>query len=382
MSDTYDVAVAGLGAIGSAAAAELSGRGLRVLGLDRYRPPHALGSSHGGSRMLREAYYRGTPYVPFLETARAGWTALEERSGLALVRPADSLMIGPPGGTVFGGCATAKQVTKSGPRAAPERLSAPDLARRFPAFRTRPTEVGVLEPDAAVLALEPGLEAYLAIATESGAELRFDEPLEAWSVEGGFVRLRTDSGTCRARRLVLAAGAWSGPLLADLDLPLAPERTVCFWFEPRTDADPVALSEPACPLWVWEHDPRSEWYGFPLADGTLKVGIHIRAGRETDPDGVRRTIDAAEVGEMRGILERYLPAAAGACLDASVCLYTNTPDRHFVLDRHPRHREVVLFAGGSGHAFKFAPAIGRILADLATGADPGHDLTPFRATRF
>lgn len=383
MSEVYDVAVVGLGAIGGAAAAELAARGHRVLGLDRWRPPHDMGSSHGGTRMLREAYYEGSEYAPLARAARGRWTDLEARTGASLLETTGGLMIGPPGGAVFGGALFGGALQGGEHREFRcEPLDARDTRRRFPPFGVRDDEVVAFEPDAGILASDACLEALLSIASESGGDLRFGEPVAGWSVEGGLVRIRTSVGDRRARRLVLAAGAWMTSLSGLPRVPLTPERTIQFWFRPAEGADRESLSAPLCPLWVWEYERGSEWYGVPLEDGALKVGIHIRAGRETDPDGVDRAVSAEEIAGMRGIVERFMPAAAGELASASVCMYTNTPHRRFVIDRHPRHPEVALFAGGSGHAFKFAPVIGEILADLTEDADPAIDLSPFRVERF
>ena len=328
--------------------------------------------------MFREAFYRGTLHQPLVEASRNGWTRLEIRSGAVLMTPTSALMVGRPGDRVFGGCATPGGDLTGGL----ELLSAPEIRERFRAFRVDDGSIALLEPNAGILDLDACLETTLGLAVESGADLRFEESVTSWRVERGVVELVTGSVVTRARRLALCAGAWTPVLAADLALPLEVERTVQHWFEPREPGEATALEPGSCPAWVWEHEPGGEWYGFPLRAGEVKVGIHVARGRATTADGVDRSVSIAETEAMGRLLRRHLPDAAGRCTRSDVCLYTTTPDRRFVLDRHPEHPEVALFSGGSGHAFKFAPVLGALLADLTTDQRPDFDIAPFSATRF
>ena len=348
-----------------------------MLGFDRFRPPHSMGSSHGGSRMIREAYYQGSLYVPLVQAAYESWRELERRTGQPLMHPTGGLMIGPPGGRVFAGC-----LESARDHALPyEVLSPVDVRDRFPAFRMVDGTLAVFEPTAGILDLDACLRTSLEIAQEHGARLRYDEPVESWIAAGSGVRIVTARGEYRARRLILAAGAWTDGVSGGFPLPLEVERTVQFWFEPASSEGAARLAPPS-PVWVWEIEDGDEWYGFPLAGGTVKAGIHLQAGRTTTADGVDRVVSEGEKTAMAGLLGRFLPDADGPCVGADVCLYTSTPDRRFVIDRHPRHPEVALFTGGSGHAFKFARVLGEILADLATDRAPRFDLSPFAAGRF
>ncbi|MFV1988363.1 MAG: N-methyl-L-tryptophan oxidase [Gemmatimonadota bacterium] len=374
----YDVAVIGLGAIGSSAAATLAERGLSVLGLDRFHPPHSMGSSHGGTRVIREAYYRNSLYQPLVEAAFRSWRDLEARTGTHLMTPTGALMIGPPDGRVFAGSLGSARDHHLGY----EVMTPAEVSGRFPAFHMAKGTLAVFEPAAGILDIDACLEATLSIASAAGAELRFDEPAEGWSASADGVRVQTARAVYRARRVVLAAGAWTEKLSGDLVLPLEVERTIQFWFEPAETGDPSRLDLGTCPVWVWEYDDREEWYGFPRSGGPVKTGIHLKAGRTTDADTIDRDVAPVEKDDMRDLIRRFLPDAAGECTGADVCMYTSTPDRRFVLDRHPAHPEVVLFAGGSGHAFKFCRVLGELLADLTTDTDPAFDLAPFRATRF
>lgn len=348
-----------------------------MLGLDRYRPPHSMGSSHGGSRMIREAYYQGSLYVPLVQAAYQSWRDLEARTGDSLMSPTGGLMIGPPGGRVFAGCLDSAREH----RLDYEVLSPSDVRDRFPAFQMAEDTLAVFEPTAGILSLDACLDASLDIARIAGADLRFDEPVEEWSLEAGAARISTSAGEYRARRVVLAAGAWTPTISGGLGLPLEVERTIQFWFEPATRAGAETLAPP-CPVWVWEYEDQEEWYGFPMSDGAVKAGIHLKIGRTADAATVDRSVSDPEKDAMRDLMGRFLPDAAGVCTRADVCMYTSTPDRRFVLDRHPEHPEVVVFTGGSGHAFKFARVIGEILADLATDRDPEFDISAFAIARL
>lgn len=385
MSARHDVAVIGLGAAGAATAAALAARGLRVLGLDRHAPPHVHGSTHGETRMIREAYFEAPFYVPLVRRSFEAWRRLERRSGRALLQRTGGVMIGTPDGELVAGSlasARAHQLPH-------QELDAAEIRRRFPALRPDDDLVGVLEPRAGYLRPEACVTAFLDLARADGAELRAREPVERWSVEDGQVRLRTSEAERRADRAVFCAGAWTGRLLGGLDLPLEVERAVQFWFAPlhggrEAGGTPARelLRPGRCPVYAWEEKPGRIWYGFPLQPRGVKVGFHYGGERVTDPDAVRREVDSGEVEEMREVLRRWLPSAAGPLREASACLYTNTPDRHFLIGRHPHASNVVIASACSGHGFKFASALGEIVAALVLDEDPGFDLDPFRLDRF
>ena len=373
----HDFAVIGLGAIGGATAAELVRRGHSVVGLDRYTPPHTLGSAHSETRMIREAWYRGSPYMPLVRDAGRRWADLERSSGRTLLRPAGALMMGPEDGRVFAGHplrGAARSDTGD------ILLSVDEVVERFPWLRPDPGTVTIYEPGAAILSLEACLEATLeAAGGAGGADLRFDEPAIEWSASASGVRVRTERGEYTAQRLAIAAGAWTPQLLPGLSLPLEVERTVQYWFEPA-GAHADALAEG--PAWVWELEREGTWYGFPPTARGLKAGMHFQAGRGTDVERVDREVGAPETEDLRRLFALYAPGVAGALTHASVCLYTNTPDEDFILDRHPEHSRVAIFAGGSGHAFKFAPTLGSFMADLLTDEPLPGDLPPFSLDRF
>ncbi len=370
-----DVIVVGLGAMGSAAAWQLARRGRRVLGLDRFSPPHTLGSSHGRSRIIREAYFEHPAYVPLLRRAYECWAQLEQESGRRLLRQTGGLMCGPENGVLFAG-ARRSAVEHGVPH---EVLTADEIHRRFPGFTPPDDALGLLEVRAGMLWPEGCIEAALALARGHGAELKTDEPVTSWRVDGSGVAVTSASGTHRAARLILSAGPWMPALLGTRGRALQVERQLFHWFEPARNPD---LFRPdRCPVAVWEYAPDRIFATQPDVGDGMKAGIH-HEGETTDPDRVRREPTAADESAMRRLVKRYLPDAAGRVREARVCLYTNTPDHHFLIDFHPDHPQVIVASPCSGHGFKFASVIGEILADLATEGRSRFDLSPFSLSRL
>ena len=375
MTKSYDVAVVGLGAMGSAAAYHLARRGMRVLGLDRFSPPHTLGSTHGKTRIIREAYYEHPQYVPLVQRAYECWEELEHESGRELFRKTGGLMIGPAEGVLVAG-ARASAREHGLPH---EKLTAAEIRRRFPALRPDEEMVGLFEPRAGLLFPEQCVAMHLELARRHGAELRYGERLGRWRANGGGVSLTTDASAYEVDRLILAAGPWTGELLAELEVPLQVERQLFHWFEPASHLDIFRANR--CPIALWEYAPDRIVATFPEVGHGVKVGIH-HEGETVDPDTVRRQITPEEDERVRALVRRLIPEADGRLVDSAVCLYTNTPDHHFLIDLHPFHPQVVIASPCSGHGFKFASAIGEVLADLATTGASRFDLTPFRLGRW
>lgn len=371
--DRCVVVVAGLGAMGSAIASELARSGSRVVGIDPQAPPHALGSTHGGSRIIREAYFEHPLYVPLVQRAFDAWRSLEARTGRSLLRSTGGLMIGPRDGEVVAG-AIASAEAHGLPY---EEVTAAEARRRWP-LRVPDGTAVVFEPRAGILDPEACVAAYLELARHDGAEIRTGERLVAWESLAEGVRVRTDRDVIACDALVLAAGPWMPALLADLDLPLVVERVVQHWFRPL---DAAAVAPERLPIFIWENSPARAWYGFPDTGAGVKVALHHQ-GAPSDPETVRREVASAEVEGMAELLRRWLPEAAGESLGSAVCLYTNTPDDHFLIDRHPADPRVHVVSPCSGHGFKFASAIGEVVAAEIAGHDPGFDLAPFRMARL
>lgn len=373
-SSTYDVIVIGLGGMGSAAAAHLAKRGQRVLGLDLHERQHKHGSSHGVSRIIREAYFEAPEYVPLVQRAYTLWRELEAETGRFLLTVTGGLNFGTPESEfVSGSLASAKQHDLPH-----EYLSAAEVAERFPGFRLTDDLVAVYEPNAGYLKPEGCMLAHYHVAVKHGAELHFEEGVQEWSASDAGVRVKTAKATYEAERLVIAAGPWAGQVMADLGLPLSVRRIVNVHFRPE---QPNLFRAKNCPVYLFQV-PEGEYYGFPIFPGRgLKIGRHD-IGEPTTPETIRREVDAAEIKMLREALDRYLPGASGEVRETLTCMYTDTPDSHFIIDLHPEHQNVAIACGFSGHGFKFASAIGEVLADLATEGETQHDIGFLSVGRF
>ncbi|MCL3860989.1 N-methyl-L-tryptophan oxidase [Actinotalea sp. K2] len=380
---TYDVIVLGVGSMGGAAAAELAGRGLRVLGLEQFWPGHDRGSAHGGTRIVRQSYFEGAAYVPLLRRAYVGWRALEEASGRELLTLCGGLYVGDEdSAVVVGSLASAREHGL-----AYELLSAGEIRRRFPTMAPAPHAVGVYEAAAGYTRPEETTFATVQVARSHGAEIRFDERVVRWSpTPGGGVQVETVNGTYGADRLVVTPGAWAPELLGDLALPLRVERQMFAWFTPElTDAVPYArYTDVEHPVYVEETDGNGILYGFPMVDGPdggLKLAFFRQDGPPTTPQGVDRTVHPHEVAALRSRALELFPHLTGPLVTAKTCLYTTTRDEHFVVGLHPGVPQVAVACGFSGHGFKFVPVIGEVLADLVVDGATPHDITLFDPLR-
>jgi sarcosine oxidase len=368
-----DVIVAGLGAHGSSAAYRLAARGASVFGFDRFARGHTLGSSGGLSRIIRLSYFEHPDYVPLLRRAWTLWREVERDSGEHLLTETGGLYAGPPEGElVAGALASARKHELEH-----EVLDAAALRTRYPLFDWPAGWQGVFERQAGWLAPERSIETHLRLAEREGARLRFTEPIERWTSTPDGVRVTTATGTFDARRLVIAAGAWTPQLAPSLAPELSVERNVLFWFEPAAEREAFAR----LPVYILDETDRM-FYGFPYVDGQgLKVaGLHF--GDKADPDTVDRAASAKDEERVREWLRRRIPLANGARRDAKVCMYTNTPDGHFVIDRLNDDSNVIVASACSGHGFKFASVIGEILADLVLDCKTRHPISFLSARRL
>jgi len=366
-----DVVVIGAGAMGSAAAYALAKRGVRVTAIDRWAPPHAHGSSHGRTRIIREAYFEHPVYVPLVRRSYQLWAELERETGRALFRRTGGLTLGAEDGALVSGALRSAREHA----VAHDVLDAGELRRRVPALAPPPNTVGVLEHRAGILFPERCVEALRGAARQRGAQLLTEERVLRWDAASGFVSVTTDRGVHRARRLILAAGAWLAQLAPNLGVPLVVERQVVHWITPRKHPERVGARH--LPVTIWEYAPGCMFYVIPDVGDGLKAALHHQ-GDTVDPDAPVRPATHAEQAGILALVERYLNDAAGIVSESATCLYTNTPDGHFVIDAHPGVPDVIVASACSGHGFKFAPAIGDALADLALGTEPSVDLAPFR----
>jgi sarcosine oxidase len=340
--------------MGSAAAWQLARRGLRVVGLEQFTPAHDRGSSHGLTRVIRQAYYEHPDYVPLLFRAYELWAGLEKESGRELFKKTGAFMIGRPEGELVRGSLESARVHGLRHRL----LSAPDLCARFPFMRFRPEEVALEEFEAGVLFAEDSVLAMQDQARRHGAELRFG--------------VKAAIGDPPAKKYVVTAGAWMKELVPSL--PLEVERQVLYWFEAGPDRDRI-------PLFMWDRDDRLTYVIPHVRDHGVKVAFH-HGGEITSPDRLHREVTPGEVEEMRRRLAETVPPLNGPLKKSAVCMYTNTLDRNFAISALPSNPDVIVASPCSGHGFKFAPVVGEILADLAIEGRTRHPIGLFRLDRF
>lgn len=372
---TADVIVLGLGGMGSAAAAALTRRGLSVLGLEQFTLGHDQGSSHGQTRIIRTAYFEHPNYVPLVRRAFGLWAKLQESRDLLLLEGCDCLSIGRADSELVRGVLSAA----SEHRLLIERCDATELRQRFPQFRFGDEYVGVLEQEAGFLYVDQCVRALQDEARDLGADLRAEEPVARWRADGRGVFVETSKGTYSAGRLVITAGPWAGRLISELGVPLTVMRQVPLWLAPP-DLSPFRRD--VFPIWIAEV-PAGHFYGLPALDVRgHKTARHYGAPELKSPDEIDRTVTAADEEPVRQFLREHLPAGDGPVRHSSICIYTLTPDRHFLIDRHPRHENVFVAAGFSGHGFKFAPVVGEILADLAQTGRSIYPIDMFSFRRF
>ena len=374
---TDDVIVVGLGGMGSAAAWYLARRGRRVLGLERFTPAHDQGSSHGGTRIIRQSYFEDPAYVPLLVRSYELFEEAQAVSGADLLTLTGGLYLGPPACATFAGSRAAAE-TWDLPH---EILDADGVRDRFPTVTPEPGDVALYEQRAGYVRPEATVATHLDLAARAGADLRFGCAVEGWQADGDGVRVRTaDGGEHTAGHLVLAPGAWAPSLLAGMELPLRVERVLQHWFAPPGGIEAYRDH----PIYVSEVADGQQIYGFPAVDGPdggLKVGF-FRLGSPAEPETLDRTVAPAEVEAMRTRAARTVPGLDGEHLHSVACMYTTTPDEHFVIAPHPAHAQVTVACGFSGHGFKFVPVVGEVLADLATDGTTSHPISLFDPGRF
>lgn len=377
MTHTFDVIVIGVGAMGSSACFHLARRGVKTLGLEQFDIGHARGSSHGDSRMIRKAYFEHPNYVPLLHRAYALWDELEAMSRRKLLHRTGGVFIGPTDRTLVSGALAAARKH----HLPHEVLSSEELKRRWPTFVVPADWAAVAEPDAGFLLPERVIHAYADLALRHGAEIHAHEPVRHWQREGSGYLVQTHVGTYAADRLIFCGGAWSGRLLADLGASLKVTRQVLAWVWPK---EPRLFELGQLPVWAIDSLDGGLYYGFPINDATLgfKFAHHLPTATEVDPDAVSRELTPADREGARAILSAHLPSADGPLLALKTCLYTNSPDGHFIIDAHPDHPGIQVACGFSGHGFKFASVIGEVLAGAAAGEPPDANIDFLRLARF
>lgn len=375
MTNRFEVIVAGLGAAGSATLFHLARRGVRVAGFDRFSPPHANGSSHGETRMIREAYYEDPRYVPLVQRAYELWHELAAIAKEPLIVETGGVFAGPPAGEFIDGIRRSSREYGI----AIEELPASALASRFPWLALPEDMIALTETRAGFLYPERCISAHLNAASAAGASIQTDEPVNGWKEDADGVEVETPRGRYRADRLVMCTGAWMTETLASAGAPVSVTRQPLFWFHAAGDA--ASRAPGRFPVWAIEFTPGQLLYGFPDVGSGLKVAVHY-GGTPTTADTIAREVSDDESQDVEALLARYLPGVIGACTKSAACMYTNTPDQHFVVDAHPRHANVLLVSACSGHGFKFASAIGEAAAQWILDGAPKQDLSLFSIARL
>ncbi|MFM8413774.1 MAG: N-methyl-L-tryptophan oxidase [Planctomycetota bacterium] len=373
----FDVVVAGLGGIGTAAACHLASRGCRTLGLDRFPIPHDRGSSHGQTRLIRRAYFEHPDYVPLLLRAYELWRDLEARTGGRLLVESGLLMAGPADSEAIAGAERAAAMHGL----ELEQLTAAEAIRRWPMFWLPEAWTALHEPRAGYLHVEACVTAHAAAAREAGATLETGVTVRGWRADGTGVVVETDRGTVAADRLVLTPGPWAGGLLHLPAVALTVLRKSLFWVRPP-ERRRAAFAPGALPCFALAA-PHGFFYGFPQLDERgVKIAEHSGGRVVTDPLAVERGVDAEERDRIAAIIDRHLPSLGADVADHAACLYTMSADHHFVVGLHPAHERVVIAAGFSGHGFKFASVMGEALADLAVSGAARLPLSFLSPRRF
>ena len=368
----YDAIVIGVGGMGSATLYHLARGGARVLGLEQFGIPHAFGSSHGSTRIIRLAYSEGPEYVPLLRAAYRYWRELEAVSGRSILQITGGLDIGPEGSWTIEG--SRQSCVEHG--LAFEELGGMEVNRRFPGYRLPDAMRAVYQPDGGYVRSEDAIEAFAAAAQAAGAEIVTDATVRGWERRGAGWRVHAAGERYDARKLVITAGPWVGALVPDLRPVCRPERQVMLWTEPlRADR----FQPGRFPVFNME-SPSGRYYGFPDDRGEgFKIGryYHLRQ-QVTDPNRLDRECHPEDEAVLREGVAAYFPEADGPTRRMAACLFTNTPDTDFILDRAPGRDDVFVAAGFSGHGFKFCSVVGRILADFCLDRPPQWDLGRFR----
>lgn len=371
----YDAIVVGAGGMGSAAAYHLARRGARVMALERYDIPHEMGSSHGASRLIRLAYAEDARYVPLLRQAYVLWRDLERTAGETLLIVTGGIDAGPQNGAIVPGSLASCQAHDL-PH---EVLDAAAVGRRFPGFRLAADMAAVWQPDAGFLLPERAISAHVTAAQALGAGIHARERVIGWDAGDAGVTVRTDREEYRAAKLVLTAGAWTADLFPALRALAVPERQVVLWTQPRR---PELFQPARFPVFNMD-GPLGHFYGIPVYGVPgCKFGKYHHLRQSGPADAIDRGCHPEDEAAVREGIRAYFPDADGPTVAMKACIFTNSPDGNFIIDRHPAHANVIFAAGFSGHGFKFASVVGRILAELALDGGTELDIGFLSRSRF
>jgi len=366
MASTFDAIVIGVGSMGSSTCYYLASRGYKVLGLEQFDISHEYGSHAGQSRIIRKAYFENSHYVPLLERAYQNWKAIEKETGVQLYFPTGLVYFGPSSHPLIKGVKQSASLYNIDL----DHVNANEARTQFPSFNVPDGFETLFEPDAGFLTPEKAIKIFSEQAAKKGAEIHVHQKIVEWKKDGSTLTVTTDRGTYHCNKLVITAGAWTKKLIPALPARLRTTRQFVAWISPK-DWNAFALRRFSC--WLLADDSRPGcYYGFPIlpennfyGPAGLKLAHHYPA-TETDPDKVNRQITKEDEEDLMYVLNKYFKNVFQSILSYKICLYTNSDDEDFIVDKLPGYDDkVVVACGFSGHGFKFASVIGEILADLA-----------------
>ncbi|MBO9135904.1 N-methyl-L-tryptophan oxidase (plasmid) [Rhizobium sp. B230/85] len=359
MTPQFDVAVIGLGAMGSAALSHLAARGVQAIGIDAYYPAHTLGSSHGDSRLIRLGYFEDPSYVPLLQRAYANWRALEGRLRSEVLTITGVLQIGAPDSTIVTGTRASCKLHDL----TIEELDRAAMKARFPVFSLDAGEIALLDPQGGYIRPEAAVAGYIRLAAEDGAVLHFGEKVTGIEPDDAGVTVTSAVGKYRANKVIVATGSWISELVPQLKEHAVPIRQVVAWYQPR---DGFVTQPQRMPAFIRDEGDDGSYFGFPAigVDG-VKIGRHAHFREPIDPNEPNSPVNDADTALLDAFIARRLPAANGLRVNAITCRYTMLPSEDFLIDLMPGNPRIVVASPCSGHGFKFTSVIGEILADLA-----------------
>lgn len=353
----HDSIVIGIGGMGAATLYHLAKRGHKVLGIDQFGIAHDRGSSHGQTRIVRRAYFEHENYVPLLNDAYKLWDILQDETEQELKRICGMMIAGRSDGPINAGTRRSAEL-----HGIPLEVNdANEALKKYPGFSFDDDMEILFDPGGGLLFVEECVSAHLTMAIQMGAEIKTNEPVLSWHSHGNSVTVKTATNSYNAQSLVITAGAWTSKLLKDLRLPLHIERVAYGWFPTENDAHRIDSGAPVFGI----QSPNGFFYGFPqLDDRGVKVAEHAGNELVADPSNLTRDLTSGDLDAVQSFTRQYMPGIRQKHTHHSVCMYTMTPDKHFIVDLHPEYANVAFACGFSGHGFKFAPVIGSALADL------------------
>lgn len=371
----FDSIVVGVGGMGSSAVYNLAKRGQKVLGIEKFDVPHSEGSSHGVNRIIRLAYYEDSSYVPLLRRAYEMWSEIETIAKEQLLYKTGSIDTAPSGHELFEG-SLQSCLEHDIPH---EILNYRQINERFPGYEMPPGHMGLYQQDGGFVLSERAIVAYVNAAVTEGATIQARETVLNWEPEADGVRVFTDRSEYTADRLVITAGAWTAGMLPSLEELAVPERQVLAWLQPE---EPSLFTPEVFPVFSAFFE-EGRYYGFPVFGiPGFKIGRYHHLEEVADPDHVERNVTQEDEDVLRAASARYFPKANGTIMTLKTCLFTNTPDEHFIIDTVPGYPQVAVAAGFSGHGFKFASVVGEILGDLSINGKTRHNIELLNIDRF